>query len=101
MAPNPSPDKPGLSIAEVERLYLVELLERGKVWDVVSLTERIFHLCLDDLDGRAISADFHLDPFDAVVVDDRLPPEFRARRYPQMRQRLTDYRTRTAPRSSE
>jgi hypothetical protein len=83
------------------RLYLLELLGRGKVRDVLNLTERVFHLCLDDLEGRAIFADHHVDPFDAVVVDDRLPLEFRTRRYPQMRQLLTDYRTRTAPTSNK
>jgi hypothetical protein len=36
-----------------------------------------------------------IDPFDAVLVDDRLPERFRQKRYPQMVEQIADRRRRS------
>jgi hypothetical protein len=39
--------------------------------------------------------DYKVDPFDAVLLDDRLPQRFREMRYPQMVEKLEDRRKRS------
>lgn len=51
---------------------------------VLDLNERIFRKCRSDQAFRAIYRRHGIDPFDAVLVDDRLPKLFREQRYPQM-----------------
>jgi hypothetical protein len=51
---------------------------------VLDLNERIFRKCRSDKSFRALYRRHGVDPFDAVLVDDRLPRQFREMRYPQM-----------------
>lgn len=51
---------------------------------VLDLNERIFRKCRSDHAFRAVHKRHGIDPFDAVLVDDRLPKRFRELRYPQM-----------------
>jgi hypothetical protein len=51
---------------------------------VLDLNERVFRKCRSDKSFRALYKRHGIDPFDAVLDDDRLPREFRERRYPQM-----------------
>jgi hypothetical protein len=56
--------------------------ERGRA--VLRLNERIFRKCRSDRCFRAVYGRHDIDPFEAVLIDDRLPKEFRDKRYPQM-----------------
>jgi hypothetical protein len=49
----------------------------------LDLNERIFRKCLRDLNFKQLWIRHAVDPFDAVLADDRLR-EFLERRYPQM-----------------
>jgi hypothetical protein len=67
--------------------------ERDRVRAVLRLNERIFRKCLRDLHFRGLFIERGIDPFEAVLSDDdRLPAPFRERRYPQMRERLSERR---------
>jgi hypothetical protein len=67
--------------------------ERDRVRGVLRLNERIFRKCFGDLRFRELFAERGIDPFDAVLVDDdRLPEQFRHRRYPQMVEQLAERR---------
>ncbi|HTR73679.1 MAG TPA: hypothetical protein VMH33_00280 [Solirubrobacterales bacterium] len=55
---------------------------------VLSLNERIFEKCCNDRCFRAVYERHGIDPFDAVLLDDRLPQAFQGKRYPQMVSRL-------------
>lgn len=69
------------------------LPEHDRVRAVLRLNERIFRKCAGDSRFRALFAEHSIDPFDAVLVDDeRLPEQFRHRRYPQMIEQLADRR---------
>lgn len=67
-------------------------LERVRA--VLRINERIFRRCLQDRAFRNVYVDHGFDPFEAVLVDDRLPERFRDRRYPQMQNQLEDRRKR-------
>jgi hypothetical protein len=62
--------------------------ERQRQRAVLDLNERIFEKCCEDRCFLAVRAQHGLDPFDAVLVDERLPQAFRDKRYPQMLDRL-------------
>lgn len=51
---------------------------------VLSLNERVFRKCRSDRSFRSLYRRHGIDPFDAVLLDDRLPGRFRETRYPQM-----------------
>jgi hypothetical protein len=69
------------------------LPERHRVRAVLSINERIFLRCVDDRNFRKLYEWRGVDPFAAVLFDDeRLSAEFRARRYPQMVERLAKRR---------
>lgn len=51
---------------------------------VLDLNERIFRKCIHSHVFRRLALDYEIEPFEAVLVDDRLPTKFRERRYPQM-----------------
>jgi hypothetical protein len=68
--------------------------ERRRQRAVLELNERIFRLCCEDRCFLDVYARHGVDPFDAVLVDERLPEQFGARRYPQMQQRLETLRRR-------
>jgi hypothetical protein len=51
---------------------------------VLRLNERIFRKCRSDRSFRAVYRRHQVDPFEAVLVDERLPKEFHERRHPQM-----------------
>jgi hypothetical protein len=55
-----------------------------RVRAVLELNERIFAKCLRGHVFRRLVLEHGIEPFDAVLVDDRLPMKFRERRYPQM-----------------
>ncbi len=51
------------------------------------MNKRIFRFRDSDT-GRAAAESYGLDTFGAVLVDDRLGPEFKKLRYPQMQRAL-------------
>ena len=65
--------------------FLRDRLDEGLVRPVLDLNERIGRFCIRDLHGRAVHARTGIDPFDAVLIDERLPEEFRVKRYDQLR----------------
>ena len=69
--------------------------EAERVRAVLRLNERIYRKCLKDRAFRQVVFDHDVDPFDAVLVDDRLPERFREKRYPQMVEQIADRRRRT------
>ena len=66
-----------------------------RVRDVLRLNERIFRKCLTERPFRDVLFDHGVDPFEAVLLDDRLPEKFHEIRYPQMAQQLEDQRRRS------
>ena len=54
---------------------------------VLKLNERIFRRCQAVDDFVEVKIAFDIDPFDAILLDDRLSEKFRELRYPQMRTR--------------
>ena len=75
------------------REYLRGLLDAGEVRAVLKLPERIFTFVLSDRHGREVQTKHGIDPFDAVIADDRrLPARFRQTRYPQMQGELSSRR---------
>lgn len=70
-----------------------DLDPRVAVRAVLNLNERIFHFALGR-DGIQIYLDYNVDVFAAALVDERLPQEFVARRYQQMREKLLEKRER-------
>jgi hypothetical protein len=80
---------------EWSRLLLGDesVLERDRVRAVLRINERIFRKCVGDLHFRAVYEQRGIDPFDAVIAEhDRLPAQFRERRYPQMLERVNERR---------
>ncbi|HSE66024.1 MAG TPA: hypothetical protein VLB12_03500 [Gemmatimonadales bacterium] len=69
--------------------------EAERVRAVLRLNERIYRKCLKDRAFRRVVFDHDVDPFDAVLVDDRLPERFREKRYPQMVEQIADRRRRS------
>jgi hypothetical protein len=62
---------------------------------VLRINERGFRKCIKDLHFRSAAPDLRVEPFDAVLGgDDRLPSQFRKRRFAQMQLRLEDQRAR-------
>ena len=57
--------------------------EMNHMRDVLRLNERVFKKCLTVRAFRDVYFDHGVDPFEAVLVDERLPEQFRDRRYPQ------------------
>ncbi len=62
---------------------------------VLRLNERIYRKCIKDRAFRRVVLDHEVDPFDAVLVDGRLPERFREQRYPQMAEQLDGRRRRS------
>ncbi len=58
------------------------------------LDERIYRFAWENRHARNVFRDHAIDPFDAVLVDDRLGESFCDRRYPDMRRNLERRRTR-------
>ncbi|ACL67766.1 hypothetical protein A2cp1_4449 [Anaeromyxobacter dehalogenans 2CP-1] len=75
------------------RGFLLDLLSAGHIDAVRKLNERVFRFAKGQV-ARAAFARFQLDAFTAIVVDDRLPAQFRTVRYPQMRRYLERRRAR-------
>jgi hypothetical protein len=87
-----------VSAREWSRLLLGDesLCARERVRAVLRLNERVFRKCVSDIHFRALYHGHGIDPFDAVLAgDDRLPEQFRERRYPQMLDRLDKRRRST------
>lgn len=61
--------------------YVREFLEAGNIEAVLSANERIFRFAKQ---RASRCAQYAFAPFEAVVVDDRLPEKFRKERYPRM-----------------
>jgi hypothetical protein len=74
-------------ILEDERIQ-----ERRRQRAVLDLNERIFDLCSRDRCFLAVHSRYDIDPFEAVLVDPRLPEDFLSKRYPQMQERLAEVR---------
>jgi hypothetical protein len=58
--------------------------ERKRIRAVLDLNERIYRKCIHSQAFRRLPLEHGVEPFEAVLVDDRLPGKFRDRRYPQM-----------------
>ncbi|WP_404369215.1 hypothetical protein ACIHQR_06145 [Corallococcus coralloides] len=80
------------------REFLFDLLEAGEYRAVFKLNEQIFSFCHWTDAGRMVQLVHGVDPFDAVVVDPRLPESFLQHRYPQMVDWLKARRERAAVR---
>jgi hypothetical protein len=82
---------------EFSRFLLNEegVAEAERIRAVLRLNERIYRKCLKDRAFRQVVFDHDVDPFDAVLVDDRLPERFREKRYPQMVKQITERRRRS------
>ncbi len=67
--------------------------ERGEaaVRDVLKLNERIFRFAQEDRCSK-LTSDRGIEPFDAVLDDERLPEKFRTVRLSQMRERIRSLR---------
>jgi hypothetical protein len=79
-------------------LHDESITERDRVRAVLRLNERVFRKCVGEHRFRQLFAERGIDPFDAVLVDDdRLPEQFRHRRYPQMVDQLAERRRRVDP----
>lgn len=61
---------------------------------VLDLNERIFRKCIHSHAFRRLVVEHEVEPFRAVLVDERLPAKFRERRYPQMVDQITTARER-------
>jgi hypothetical protein len=59
---------------------------------VLNLNERVFRKCRSDRSFRSVYSRHGIDPFDAALVDDRLPKQFREKRHPQMLAALEERR---------
>ena len=55
-----------------------------RVRAVLALNERVFRKSLRSQAFRRLALEHEIKPFEAVLVDGRLPDKFRERRYPQM-----------------
>jgi hypothetical protein len=62
---------------------------------VLKLNERVFRFCIQDRHAKELYRASGVDPAAAMVIDDRLPEAFRAKRAPQLRA-LLDARPRRA-----
>jgi hypothetical protein len=62
--------------------------EQDRQHAVLELNERVFKKASEDRCFLEVYRRFGIDPFAAVLDDDRLPEGFRTKRYPQMQQRL-------------
>ncbi len=69
------------------KAFLMDLLDQGQSRAVQKLNERIFRFAKGRR-GRSAAVRFQLEPFAAVVLDDRLPEAFRTTRYPQMQRAM-------------
>jgi hypothetical protein len=78
------------------REFLLELLDEGNpalVRAVLKLNKRIFRFAALHRHGRDVFAHVGVEPFDAVITDERLPAAHNERNYPRMAeaiQRLRD-----------
>ena len=70
--------------------------KKDRVKAVLRLNERIFKKSLNVRAFRDVFFDHGVDPFEAVLIDDRLPAEFIKRRHPQMVDLIDDRRKRSA-----
>jgi hypothetical protein len=61
-----------------------DLLDAGERDAVLHLNERIFRFATKHKSGRESAVAFGIEPFNAVLVDERLPEKFRTIRFPQM-----------------
>ncbi|MFO0589009.1 MAG: hypothetical protein U0441_15775 [Polyangiaceae bacterium] len=76
------------------REFQKDLLSSGHIRPVLTIAERVFRLCHDNLHGRSAFERHGIDPFSAIFTDVRLPAEFNEVRYPQMLERLALRRNR-------
>ena len=70
------------------REFLREILQDGRVRDVLKLNERIFRFRLHQEAARLVLERHQVDVFEAVLDDAALPEAFRTVRLPQMRAEL-------------
>jgi hypothetical protein len=89
-----------LSAREFSRQLLddTNLGEAERVRAVLRLNERIYKKCLRDRSFQKVYLDHEVDPFEAVLHDERLPDKFLEKRYPQMVDRLGTKRRRALAR---
>jgi hypothetical protein len=76
-------------------LQLRSIEKKDRIRAVLRLNERIFRRCHRDRRFRDIVLDHGVDPFEAVLLDSRLPADFQSKRHPQMVHQLTTQRNRS------
>jgi hypothetical protein len=74
------------------REYLRDRLDANAIRAVLDYNERVYKVAAFDRNAIVVYERHHIDPFDAVLVDERLPEKFHTMRLPQMRQKLADRR---------
>lgn len=76
------------------RLFSVMRLDEGAIREALDVNERVFGKCLHDRAFDRVRTEHGIDPFDAVLLDDRLG-KFVDIRYPQMVRLLSERRGRS------
>jgi hypothetical protein len=85
------------------REYLRDRLDEGDdaaVRAVLDLNERIYRFTYVNRHAIAVFREHGIDPFEAILVDERLPKLFHEKRLPQMRENLGRKRAKLTPRTS-
>jgi hypothetical protein len=70
------------------REYLLDLIDTGELDEALEGIERLFSFCVSTTFGQQSRLSTGIDAFAAVVVDSRLPSQFREQHYPQMLEHL-------------
>jgi hypothetical protein len=66
---------------------------------VLDLNERIYRFANANRHAIAVFRDHGIDPFEAILADERLPKLFREKRLPQMRENIGRKRAKLTPRT--
>ncbi|MBL8624415.1 MAG: hypothetical protein JNK64_24115 [Myxococcales bacterium] len=70
------------------REFIRDVLEHEGAKAAGRLNEHVYRFAWGNLHARNVFRDYGIDPFEAVLVDPRMPPAFMALRYPDMQRRL-------------
>lgn len=75
------------------REYIREVLDQTSAKAARRLNEHVYRFAWQSLHARSVFRDYEIDPFEAVLVDERLSPDFLTKRYPDMQRRLARRRS--------
>lgn len=70
------------------REYIRDVLDHAGAKAAGRLNERVYRFTWGDLHARNVFRDYGIDAFAAVLVDERMSPDFLTKRYPDMQRRL-------------